>query len=61
MNPDQTAPLGAIAQADQGSVIKLVWREFEYMHMGERFQDYSWIQDFEADFPKYWIREIIIA
>ena len=20
--------------------------------MGESFQDYSWIQDFEADFPK---------
>ena len=20
-------------------------------YMGERFQDYSWIQDFEADFP----------
>ena len=20
--------------------------------MGERFQDYSWLQDFEADFPK---------
>ena len=24
---------------------------FEYIHMGESFQDYSWIQDFEADFP----------
>ena len=22
-----------------------------YLHMGESFQDYSWIQDFEADFP----------
>ena len=21
-------------------------------HMGEKFQDYSWIQDFEADFPQ---------
>ena len=21
-------------------------------HMGENFQDYSWIQDFEADFPQ---------
>ena len=21
-------------------------------HMGESFQDYSWIQDFEADFPQ---------
>ena len=21
------------------------------IHMGESFQDYSWIQDFEADFP----------
>ena len=20
-------------------------------HMGESFQDYSWIQDYEADFP----------
>ena len=33
--------------------------------MAESFQDYSWIQDFEADFPqkvksplKFWIREI---
>ena len=23
-----------------------------YMYMGESFQDYPWIQDFEADFPK---------
>ena len=35
-------------------------------HMGESFQDYSWIQDFEADFPKKVslkcrIREIVIA
>ena len=22
------------------------------MHMGESFQDYSWIQDFEPDFPQ---------
>ena len=22
------------------------------IHMGESFQDYSWIQDFEADFPQ---------
>ena len=22
------------------------------LHMGESFQDYSWIQDFEADFPQ---------
>ena len=22
-----------------------------HIHMGESFQDYSWIQDFEADFP----------
>ena len=21
-------------------------------HMGESFQDYSWFQDFEADFPQ---------
>ena len=37
-----------------------------YIIMGERCQDYSWIQDFEADFPqkvslKCWIREFIIA
>ena len=35
--------------------------------MGGSFQDYSWIQGFEADFPyrksasKSWIREIMIA
>ena len=34
--------------------------------MGESFQGYSWIQDFEADFPqksalKYWIKQIIMA
>ena len=35
--------------------------------MGESFQDYSWIQDFEADFPyrksasKSWIKQILIA
>ena len=34
--------------------------------MGESFQDYSWIQDFEADFPgksasKSWIQQIIIG
>ena len=34
--------------------------------MGESFQDYSWIQDFEDDFPqkvilKCWIKEIILA
>ena len=23
----------------------------KYKTMGESFQDYSWIQDFEADFP----------
>ena len=23
----------------------------KYVHMGESFQDYSWIQDFEANFP----------
>ena len=22
------------------------------VHMGEKFQDYSWIQDFEDDFPQ---------
>ena len=22
------------------------------VYMGESFQDYSWIQDFEADFPQ---------
>ena len=22
------------------------------LHMGESFQDYSWIQDFEAEFPQ---------
>ena len=27
--------------------------------MGERFQDYSWIQDFEADFPKKVSLEIL--
>ena len=32
--------------------------------MGERFQDYSWIQDFEADIyrkttSKFWIKLII--
>ena len=27
-------------------------REKTYtLYMGESFQDYSWIQDFEADFP----------
>ena len=28
---------------------------------GKSFKDYSWIQDFEADFPasKYWIRQMI--
>ena len=33
------------------------------MFMGESFQDESWIQDFEADFPasKPWIKVIIIA
>ena len=25
--------------------------DFLQVCMGERFQDYSWIQDFEADFP----------
>ena len=25
---------------------------FLYIYMGEGFQDYSWIQDFEADFPQ---------
>ena len=25
---------------------------FWYDDMGESFQDYSWIQDFEADFPQ---------
>ena len=31
-------------------------------YMGESFHDYSWIQDFEADFPqKVWIKETIIA
>ena len=34
--------------------------------MGESFQDYSWIYDFEEDFPqkvflKSWIQEIILA
>ena len=39
--------------------------------MGESFQDYSWIQDFEDDFPqkvicgksssKCWIKEIVLA
>ena len=26
---------------------------FKYLlYLGENFQDYSWIQDFEADFPQ---------
>ena len=24
---------------------------YSYKHMGECFQEYFWIQDFEADFP----------
>ena len=24
---------------------------YDMVYMGESFQDYSWIQDFEADFP----------
>ena len=28
--------------------VRLKW----IIHMGESFQDYSWMQDFEADFPK---------
>ena len=42
-----------------------------YNNMGERFQDYSWIQDFKADFPekvnqrksasKSWIGQIIMV
>ena len=45
MNPDQTAPKGA------GS--SLIWVHIFCsigFHMVESFQDYSWIQDFEADF-----------
>ena len=32
--------------------ITLCLGSIEMVHMGESFQDYSWIQDFEADFPK---------
>ena len=36
------------------------------IYIGESFQDYSWIQDFEANFPrksasKCWIGPILIA
>ena len=27
------------------------WK-YNYEYMGDFFQDYSWIQDFEADFPQ---------
>ena len=30
-----------------------------YMYMGESFQDYSWIQDFEDDFPQKAILKIL--
>ena len=29
----------------------LAFNGFQIVSMGESFQDYSWIQDFEADFP----------
>ena len=29
------------------------------LRMGESFQDYSWIQDFEADFPQKIILKIL--
>ena len=49
------------------AIRSLIWSyEAVSVSMGESFQDYSWIQDFEADFPqkvslKSWIREIIIG
>ena len=30
-----------------------------YIYMGESLQDYSWIQDFEADFPQKFSLKIL--
>ena len=34
------------------SLTNACWEDRDQLSMGESFQDYSWIQDFEADFPK---------
>ena len=34
------------------SKIEILSMSFSLEHMGGSFQDYSWIQDFEADFPQ---------
>ena len=33
--------------------LSIIWYIISVIFMGESFQDYSWIQDFEADFPHH--------
>ena len=56
-NPENFHPCDSTKISCTGSLV--------FAHMCEGFQDYSWFQDFEADFPmkislKYWIVQITI-